>query len=203
LTYIVRFTIRIGLDDQRRCKISETPTTYWWIDHASTVLSIPLALLGFGITLWQLVRTKRSAEAALDATRGMQQQVRRLSVVSLLPELHHTDTELHRAIEKKSVELTQLWLATWEKQASQTRGHLMDSPREANRTLEIQESLNSLLAALQSSIVAAAAARNDMMNVQPDQLKDATAAVRERIVAVTSQLGELKARHDAEPGVAR
>jgi hypothetical protein len=170
--------------------LQESP--YWWIDHVSTVASVPLALIGFGITFWQLARTRKAANAALAAAENTQRQIRKLSIVALLPQLHRIDEELHRAVEQGSVELVRFWISNWQWQAGETRGYLLDaSPEE-----------ETIMRALQSSIVAAASVRNDLIGIAPHDLKRTTVTVRKRIGAVTSQLGELAARRSTDGGPA-
>lgn len=155
---------------------------YWWIDHVSTIASVPLALIGFGVTLWQLTRTKRAADSARVAVEHTQKQIKTLSVVAKLPELHRIDEELHRAIEKESVELTQFWVTAWQREAGAARGYLAGGPDD------------KLMAALQSSITAASTARGEMLGIEPAEIRSLTATLRKRIIAVTSQLGEMAAK---------
>jgi hypothetical protein len=159
-------------------------TLYWWIDHVATIASVPLALIGFGVAIWQIVKTRRAADAATAAATSVLEQVQRLSLVRLLPQLTRIDDEIDRAVQVQSVEVLRVWISQWRWQAGEVRGYLDPTVRENEKVMKL----------IQSSIVAASDARRNLHTVTPDELAAATADLRKLVGRVTGELGVLAAR---------
>jgi len=164
-------------------------TPYWWVDHVSTVFSIPLALAGFTIAIWQLAKTRKAADAARRAAVSALEQVQRLNLVGLLPQLSRIDDEIDRAVQVQSTEILRFWISQWKWQAGGARGYLNPSLRDEEKVMRL----------IQSSIVAASDVRRALHTVAPDQLVTATADLRRSISKVTSELGMLAARQSSVP----
>jgi hypothetical protein len=160
----------------------ETP--YWWIDHISTILSVPLAVLGFGLAIWQIVKTRRAADAAKAAALLALNQVRQLNLAGLLPQLTRIDDEIDRAVQDDSAEILRFWLSQWKWQAGVARGLLDSGNRDEEKIMRL----------IQSSIVAASDVRRELFGVPSGQLVAATTDLRRSVGRVTSELGMLAAR---------
>jgi hypothetical protein len=165
-------------------RVLEAVTPYWWIDHISTILSVPLALIGFSIAIWQIRKTRVAAEAARSAAATALNQVQRLSLVGLLPVLTRIDDEIDRAIDVKSKEMLRFWLSQWKWHASETRGFLDAEKLEEEKVMKL----------IQSSVVATTDLRRELHEVDLDQLARVTVNMRKAIGKVTSELGTLAAR---------
>lgn len=154
---------------------------YWYIEHATTITAIPLAILGFGIAIWQIRKTRTAAESALKAAGETQRGIGRSTILLLIPQLHRTEEELERAIGGGHQDLVLSWLSTWRWQAGQLRGLLkVAAPNE-----------RGVLKSIQESIVISMDLRNELLGIANGDLIAATKAVRTSISAVTNGLGEL------------
>lgn len=162
----------------------DAATPYWWIEHVSVVTSIPLALLGFGITVWQIIKTKSAAFAATRAATRTLAQMQGMSMISLLPQLSRIDDEIDRAVDSQSAEILRFWISQWKWQAGEMRGYLDAEDRAEEK----------IMRAIQSSISAASDVRRELHNVTPDQLVGATEDLRKLIGRVTGELSMLAAR---------
>ena len=157
------------------------PNAYWYIEHAAAIAAIPLAIAGFGFTLWQIRKARTAAEAARDAAKEAQRGIGRGTLLLLIPQLQRTEDEVERAIGDGKQDLMFSWLAIWRWQASQLRGLLkVAAPDE-----------RGILKAIQKSMVATADLKTELFGIQNSDLVDATREVRTAITAVTNGLGEL------------
>ncbi len=163
-------------------------TLYWWIDHAATISAIPLALIGFGVTFWQLGRTHRAALAAKLAADRAVQQMSRITLIGLLPQLRQIDDELDRAIKEESIEGLRFWVSRWKSQASEARAHLDRVNREEARLMRV----------IQSSLSAASDLRQSLHSIPVSQLPDATEDFMTSVNQITSELGTIAARKAME-----
>jgi hypothetical protein len=162
---------------------------YWWVDHLATIFSIPLALIGFGITIWQLKKTKSAAEAAQDAAKdaasSIKDQVRAINLASLVPQLIRIENEIERAIGDGSVEILRFWIALWRQHAGEARAYL-----EATTTGE-----KRVLRNIQSSISTAADTRSRIHGLNElANLGTITEDLRKVVSRVTGELGTIAAR---------
>ncbi|GAB1821684.1 hypothetical protein [Herbidospora sp. RD11066] len=161
------------------------------VELVANYSAVPLSLLGFALTLWQLLKARRAAEAARDAALQAQGAIRKNSVLMLIPQLLRTEEELDRAVRDSSVELTMVWLTSWKSQASQLRGFLELSSLENNAVMK----------ALQSSVAKATIVRLDLtQHTNGINLIMATRAARESISQVTVELNALAAVQTTQIG---
>ncbi|MFI7447896.1 hypothetical protein ACIBQX_10400 [Nonomuraea sp. NPDC049714] len=159
------------------------------VEQVANYSAIPLALLGFSFTLWQLLKTRRAAEAARDAARAAQQSIARNSLLMLIPQLQRIEEELDRAVHVSSLELTMAWLTSWRWQAGQVRGYLSVVSVTDKKVMKV----------LQSSVMKASVAKTDLIDgAEGLDLVLATKTAREAIAAVTNELGVLAAMQGAQ-----
>jgi hypothetical protein len=172
----------IGIAPFSASRASKPPpvTFYWIVEHVSTISVIPLAIVGFGITWWQIHKTRTAAEAARDAARDTQHGIGRGSLLVLIPQLQRTEEELERAVRSGHHDIALSWLGTWRWQAGQLRGLINVTSTERDTLKSIQE-----------SVVAAADAKAELIASAEADLVIATQDVRTAIAAVTNELGEL------------
>jgi hypothetical protein len=153
------------------------------VQDTAAYTAIPLALAGFGITFWQIARTRRVAEAARDAARSTQSDIIRSSLLILIPQLQRVEEELDRAIQIGSDDLAMTCLANWRWQAGQVRGYLSRTSK-GNR---------QIISSLQSSIAMAAQVKSAIIDSSAADLADITKSARDAIADVTNELGMLAA----------
>lgn len=167
-----------------------------WLNWVNATVSIPLALLGFSLAIWQSVEAKKSAdqaktaaEAAKEAAEESRAQFRLLSAASLLPQLLRLEESIERAIEKKSTDLLSHSVASWRWQAGMCRGYLDGGSAEET----------AVMTNIQKSIVAVGQLKESIMDfgVSTDWPKE-TKKARRSIGAVTQELGALAAQQTAK-----
>jgi hypothetical protein len=156
-------------------------TPYAFVEHATTITAIPLAIIGFGFTLWQVRKTRKAAEAARDAAGLAQRGIGRGNLLVLIPQLQRVEDELERAIHSGHQELALTWIGTWRWQAGQLRG-LIQVTAPTNR---------KMLKAIQTSMVAASDAKASLVSEKTIDLAAETKGVMSAIAAVTVDLGEI------------
>ncbi len=161
------------------------------VENASLYSSIPFAIIGFGITYWQLIKTRNAAQAATQAAYNAQRQLARNHIIILLHQLPRAEEELDRAISSGSVESTAAWLNTWRVQAGQLRGLLKDDDG-----VDPGFSAN-----IQSSIVDAAGAKDKILRRPGPDLSGNTRQARTSIGRVTNEIGELMSHYSTSNGV--
>ncbi len=66
-------------------------SAYSWIEHISTIAGIPLALIGFAVTIWQLVKTRGAAVAARLAAEKATKNINRTTLLMLVPQLMNVE----------------------------------------------------------------------------------------------------------------
>jgi hypothetical protein len=170
----------------RWCSALKWDDIYRVWDQVSTLLSIPLALVGFGVTIWQLVKTKNAAEAARGSAESAMRQIRRVSLASLLPQLHRIEDEIDRAVRADSVDLLLAWLSIWRWQAGELRGHL-DSKIPAER---------KIMKSIQASMTIAAEVKGQIIDKRDGSLGVVTVGLRGAIASATKELGSLAAARE-------
>ncbi len=152
------------------------------VDTVTTYTSIPLALVGFGVTFWQAKGAKDAAERARDAAEATRERIIRSSLIALSHQLLKTEDELDKAVNDGEVKIAIAWINTWKWQASQAKGMLKASNSDEQK----------ILRALQTSIVAAGEAKNVLVSNPTDLITD-TKNVRSAIVKVTGEISSLAA----------
>ncbi|MCG8921287.1 hypothetical protein [Lentzea sp. CC55] len=150
-------------------------------DQITTVSSIPLALLGFGVTIWQLIKTKSAAEAARSSAESAVHQMRRGNIIGLLRELHRVEDEIDKAVYHNSVDLLFVWLSVWRWQASELRGYLSESVGDERKVMK----------AIQASMTVVVNVKSSLVGRENSDLSALTAQLRQVVATVTRELGSL------------
>ncbi|WP_435233013.1 hypothetical protein [Micromonospora aurantiaca (nom. illeg.)] len=158
--------------------------------HVADVSALPIAVAGFGITLWQIKRTRKVAEAARDSAVAAQSAIQRSNLLVLIPQLLEIEAKLERAAKDGMEEVITSNLRAWRWQAGQVKG-LLEKAGGAAPTL---------LTALQDSIAAAAQLQTELVGVTAVDWPAATLDVRGAIAGVTNELGALSAARSTETG---
>ncbi|MEU9643850.1 hypothetical protein [Streptomyces sp. NPDC048188] len=163
---------------------------YSIVDAASTWTAIPLAGLGFGITIFQTYKAKSAAESARIAAEGVREGISRASLLVLIPQLHRIEDQFERSVRDRSLDLTIAWLSTWRWQAGQVRGFLdEDEPTQ-----------REMITLLQASISAAASAKARLIDEDSPNVVLATKNARQAMSKVTSGLGAMASTHGMQAG---
>lgn len=161
-----------------------------WAD-LNTWLTIPLAVIGFCITIYQVRKAKSAADAAKDAIDSATTQFRQVSAASITSQLSHMEDIVGRAIEKQSADLLSFAITWWKWQAGQCRAFLdTDVPDEAEFEKRIQKSITDatrLKGAMSS------------FDSQTDWVA-ATKTARKSIGDVTAQVGTFAANRSINGG---
>jgi hypothetical protein len=153
------------------------------VELAAAYATIPLAIVGFGFTIYQISKTRKAAEAAADAARSTQYGIIRNSLLILIPQLQRVEEELERAVRAESDDLVVTWLSNWRWQAGQVRGLLAQASPQNRK----------VLSSLQSSIAMAAQVKSAIIDGPLEELPIITKAARDAIADVTNELGALAA----------
>ncbi|MEU3319621.1 MULTISPECIES: hypothetical protein [unclassified Streptomyces] len=157
---------------------------YDLVDKASTYTSIPFAIVGFGVTIWQSWRAASAAEEAKLAAESMRDRISKSSLIMLIPQLVRIEDEIDRALNGNDVGLVVSWLNTWRWQASQARGFLQAAKADDPKVMK----------ALQASITACGEAKNTLVAGTSNLVQD-SAAARKAISKAVGELGSLAANY--------
>ena len=163
---------------------------YDLVDHITTMTTIPFTVTGFGIAIWQTIKTRKAAEAAQSAVDATQRKLSRTSLLVLIPQLQRAEGELERAINQGSKDLVINWLAEWRWQASQLRGHLKIASPSDRRLLKL----------IQDSVVSAATTKTGLVGITIGDLSMESQKALAAIANVTNELGSLMAQQGIESG---
>ncbi|WP_141725409.1 hypothetical protein [Micromonospora pallida] len=158
--------------------------------HAADVSAIPVAATGFGLTLWQLRKTRKAAEAARDAAKTAQAAISRSNVLVLIPQLQRTEEELERAVLAKSKPLIRSHLQSWRWQAGQMRGLLKFGGLAGD----------DLLTDIQISVSGASEIASELVGSIDVDLAELTKPVREAIARVTNELSAVASMQGIQAG---
>ena len=159
---------------------------------ATTVTGIPFAVVGFGITIYQSRKAKTAAEAARDAARESAHNMRRASLLVLIPQMQRVEEELEQAVQNAAVGMSISWLSTWRWQAGQARGFLTSA---ATATVNQQ-----VLSSLQASVTAARSAKAKLIEVPSPDVVAATRQARQAIGRATEELSAIAATYGIQLG---
>lgn len=158
-------------------------------------LSIPLSILGFGLSIWgvvyaimQVAKTKNAAEEARDSAKRSETLLLRNQLILLIPILHRNEGDLENAVEHDERRLVQYHLSSWRWHSSQFRSYLGNHSED-----------KKLAKAVQASIALAAETKLSV-NDTTKSLGDICAPVREAIAVVTGELGRLAADETSKAG---
>lgn len=163
-------------------------TTYDVVDHVSTSLSIPLAVVGFVIAIRQINKSRSAAEAARDAATNTTADLNRAGILVLLPQLQRVEEQIERAVDSGSTELFIAWANVWRWQASQFRGYL-ELAEVDSKTLSEH---------IQKSVTLVTVAKSSLVGNSSVDLVKATKKALESIAVVTSELGALAALYGSK-----
>ncbi|MFC8454607.1 hypothetical protein [Kitasatospora sp. NPDC057223] len=155
---------------------------YDLVDHVATITSIPFAVIGFAITIWQTWKARTAAEKAQEAAEVMRDRITRSSLVMLIPQLTRVEDEIDRAVSDGNVRLAISWINTWRWQAGQVKGLLQAAQADDPKIMK----------ALQASIVASGEAKNALLAGSSDLYAD-SAVMRRTISRASGELSSLAA----------
>ncbi|MFD9880593.1 hypothetical protein ACFWZT_03895 [Streptomyces alboflavus] len=159
-------------------------SVYDIVDKASAITSIPFAVAGFGITIWQSWRAATAAEKAQLAAESMRDRISKSSLIMLIPQLMRIEDEIDRAVNENDVRLVVSWINTWRWQAGQAKGLLQAAKADDPKVMK----------SLQASITACGDAKNTLVAGSADLVQD-SAAARKAISKAAGELGSLAANY--------
>lgn len=91
-----------------------------WLSGLTDVSAIPLQALGFGLAFWQIAKArsestkaKNAAEAAGEAIANTRRSMIISQLESLVPQLHHREEELERAVQDQEGDAIREALRLW------------------------------------------------------------------------------------------
>jgi hypothetical protein len=137
-----------------------------------------LTILGFGLTFWQLYRTKRVAEATQDTVYRATDRVRYNQLLVLLPQLQNLEPELDNAVREDDGRIAARTLVRWNQLASQVEGILSTMGDEY---VELAQNLKE-------ACESAATAKGELVD-EISLVKDVTRDVRKSISSLLVALG--------------
>jgi hypothetical protein len=128
-----------------------------------------LSLLGVGIAIWQLVRTRRSVSAARGAIERTEAHLAVNQLLVLIPQLQRLEPELNVALTTQGREAVIRHLAEWRRLAGDVYGLAKNQ----------QYGDDELLGALQQSAASAALVKRRILDPKRDLLKTSAPALRD------------------------
>lgn len=144
----------------------------------NTWVAVPLSVLGFSVTLYQLKKTKAAAKAAEDAVTNASAAFNNNLLLSLLPQLLRIESEIDGAVLNGHRQLVAHYIGQWRWQASQLKGLLDSGDAEGRRVGK----------ALQLSIAICATQKFEVAN-SAVTLEVAARPVQEAVAKVTGDIG--------------
>lgn len=137
-----------------------------------------LTFAGFAVTLYQLRRTRKIAEATKDTVVAATGRVRYNQLLVLIPQLQSLESELDSALREIDPRVAERALVRWKQLASQTAGILgATGPAQA-----------ALVSELKKSCGLAVEAKGRLVE-SPEDVKTITKGVREAISRLCDSLG--------------
>lgn len=124
------------------------------IADAMAVPGILLALVGFGVTIYQVFKVKKVAEAAKEAAEDAQTAISRSSLLSLVPQLEAVEDTLNKAVQNRSKSGVLNALTLWRRKAAPIRAYL--EPADAGE--------KDLMTRLQSTLSFAVVTRGEIVS---------------------------------------
>lgn len=88
------------------------------------VLGLLVSVAGFGIAIWQVVKARRSADAARDAALGARQAMAGALLLGLLPQLTAAESDLRLAARSNNTEMALRALERWRQATPGVRAYL-------------------------------------------------------------------------------
>ena len=155
-----------------------------WVNLLANVTAVAVAILGFGLAIWQLVRAARAAEGAAAAASKTQM----LGLIQALRDVEHA---LDRAVENDSRDAAQRATRDWRQLAIEIHTLL-----SAESSVEPQ-----LLDRIRTSLRIASSTKEELLGDTPVGV--ATEKLRAEISLVCDETGllggQLYATYDEEP----
>ncbi|OZC67021.1 hypothetical protein CH276_07440 [Rhodococcus sp. 06-470-2] len=167
---------------------------------ANLWLALPLGIIGFAITLWQVLDAKKAAnraksaadaaeDAAKEASKAARSQVRSIQVASIGPHLMRLEENIDSAIERQSSELLNVSIVNWRLQATTYKQFLDPNiPNELALSKKIQKAILPVNA-LKLSIIS--------FDNSTDWASE-TEKVRKAVNEVTAEVGAIIAQQSIE-----
>lgn len=162
---------------------SSVPTWFDW-------LSLVLTLIGFGVTIWQLVRTANASIATKNAVEGTERRMALNHLLVLLPQFRLIEADLDTSARMDDHDLAIRALVTYTHTASEVAGLLKSSS-------EIDP---AIVASLEEMSRLASTTKGEIVDDTSMFVKTATKEFRSRLVDVTSQVGGLVSHFTKEAG---
>ena len=163
-----------------------------WLEWLNASLALPIALVGFGIAIWQVRDAvtaangaKSAADAAKSAAEDAIERFKSLSASALIPQLVRLEEAVDVAVERQSVDLLRHVVQNWRWQAGSCR-EFLDENVEAEA---------AVMKKIQRSITAATSLRGELhgFSASTDWIAETT-KLRKSIGDVTADLGALSAQ---------
>jgi hypothetical protein len=154
---------------------SDAMTWADWANLVANLTAVGVAVLGFALAIWQLVRAARAAEGAAAAAA----QTKMLGLIQALRDVEHA---LDRAVETDNRDAAQRATRDWRQLAIEVHTSL------SGQRLEDLE----LLERIRTSLRTASSTKAELMNETP--IDSATEKLRTTISAICDDIGLLGGR---------
>jgi hypothetical protein len=156
-----------------------------WLD----LLELALTVIGFGLAIWQLLRTARATEATRDAVRRTEKRMAKNHLLVLLPQFRILEHDLDAAAEDNDRKLAIRTLVAYNQIAGEVAG-LLDGQDDIDQDLAKW---------LHNAATSASRAKADMINNPKKQAKTATRVFRQELAVLSTQIVGLASRYQLEP----
>lgn len=154
------------------------------------VAGLVVTVVGFAITIWQLVRTARASEATQQAVERTERRMALNHLLVLLPQLRLIETDLDTAAQENDRKLAMRALVAYSHMASEIAGLLRG-----------QDSVDdALVQRLEQSARAASLAKADLIDNANRMAKSATKEFRGELAHTGAYLGQLVGTFKLEAG---
>lgn len=165
--------------------IKEAVGSFWHLTLADwlAVAGLAVAIAGFGVTIWQLVRTARASEATANAIQRTERQMAASYLLVLLPQFRIIEGDLDAAAVEDDRKLAMRALRTYADVASEVRT-LLEGQAQVDR---------ALLRKLEETSRAATLTKADLVDNPGKATKTITKQFRTDLSGVTTYVGGLTA----------
>lgn len=154
-----------------------------WLSDTNAWVGLPITIAGFAVAIWQIRKTKSSADSAAAAATDTATAMSESYLLVLLPQLHRVESDLDIAVDRGERQLAASHMSQWRWQAGQLRGLLDTNDPVSKRMAK----------AIQTSITLAASAKIDALD-STLTLASVTRPVQDAIALVTGEAGQLSIR---------
>lgn len=165
--------------------LAERPGTFWALSLADwlAVVGLVIAVAGFSLTIWQLVRTARATEATKLAIERTEKHMAASYLLVLLPQFRIIESDLDSAAMDDDRRLAMRALRTYADVAS-----------EVQSLLRSQTGIDdSLLNKLQTTAQAASLTKASIVDNPGRATKSLTREFRSELAEITAYVGGLTA----------